>query len=198
VSSYEDILAGLLRLDTDQLAEVRARAGILSQAGGAKARTSLPGGKLSMPAELAETDVELILSEIAGHLKEQGIEFVSVQMLKNVGGYRKFADKVPGIMIYFRKVTTNRVKLRALIRMSIALLYKDLARMNISASTRTMMNHFHRIPAVVNRSFPGYASSGMLGLLLQEPLHRRIPRRAEYVSNEPRKKRGPYKPREDR
>src|SRR5258706_106570 len=89
MSTYEDILAGLLKLDTDQLAEVRARAGILSQAGGAKARTSPAGGKLSMPAELSETDVELILSEIAGHLREQGIEFVSVPMLKNVGGFKK-------------------------------------------------------------------------------------------------------------
>lgn len=188
MSTYDQILKGLLDLNVSQLAEVRARAGILSEAGGAKQRTTGLSGGQPMPDMIAETDVELVLSEIAGHLREQGIEFVSVSMLKKVQGFGKFAEKIPAVMIFFRKITTNRVKLRALIRIAIALLYKDLARMNISASTRTMMNHFHRVPAVLNRNFPGYAQSGLLGLLLQEPLNRMTPRRSEYVSDDPPEK----------
>lgn len=184
MTTFDDILKGLLELDVSQLAEVRARAGILSQAGGAAKRTTAPDGKQSMPAELAETDVELVLSEIAGHLRDQGIEFASTIMLKRVQGFKAFADKVPPTMIFFRKVTTNRVKLRALIRISITLLFKDLNRMGLSVSTRTMMAHWHRVPAVIDSAFPGYARRGHLGLLLGEPLARG----SQYVSDAPRKR----------
>lgn len=184
MTTFDDILKGLLDLNVEQLAEVRVRAGVLSQAGGSAQRTASADGKQSMPAELAETDVELVLSEIAGYLKDQGIEFASTVMLKRVQGFKAFEAKVPATMIFFRRVTTNRVKLRALIRVSIGLLYKDLNKLGLSVSTRTMMAHWHRVPAVIDSAFPGYARLGVLGLLLGEPLARG----RQYVSDAPPKR----------
>jgi hypothetical protein len=153
----------ILKLDVSELVEIKARIGIRQQMGGATASADNASG---IEIGKLETDIDLVLSEIASHMLDEGLEFASVPQLKRMNNFRSFADKVPPTMVYFRKATRNRVKLRALIRMSIKLLYKDMQRMQISASTRTMLNHWHRIPSVINRSFPGYAKAGLLGLLV--------------------------------
>jgi hypothetical protein len=162
-SAFDQVAALLLKLNSKELEEVRARAGILAQSGGAN-RSTCSASSAAQP----DNDIDLVLSEIVGHMRSEGIEFASPTMIRNMPNFKSFADKVPVTMIYFRKVTTNRTKLRALIRMSINFLYRDLAKMRISASTRTLMNHWHRVPAVINYNFPGYAKIGLLGLLLHE------------------------------
>lgn len=167
----EQILALLPKLDVAGLQSVQARAKALSQFGGAKPSDGLPSQDIDAP----DNDADLILSEIAGHLRDRGVEYASVQMLRRVSNYKSFAEKVPPTMIYFRKVTKNRVKLRALIRVAIDLLYLDLGKIGLSVTTRTMMSHWHRVPAVIESNFPGYARRGHLGLLLRGP--------AEYVND---------------
>lgn len=167
-AEFETIASLLLKLDVGELAEVRARCGILSQAGGAPRSTASAARASAMPGELSESDEELVLGEIVGHMYSEGIEYSSMKMLRGMNNYRSFVTKVGPVMIYFRRITNNKVKLRALIRMSIRMLYRDLAKMNVSASTRTMMNHWHRIPAVINANFPGYAKAGLLSLLIRD------------------------------
>jgi hypothetical protein len=165
---FEQIAALLLLLGKEELEQVRARAGVLAQAAGINGRTS-PAAELSAPQISAdESDIDLVLSEIAALLRDQGVEFASVPMLKRVTNFKSFAEKVPATMKFFRGVTTNRTKLRALIRISISLLYKDLIKMNMAATTRTLMSHWHRVPAVMDKNFPGYARAGHLGLLFQD------------------------------
>lgn len=165
-SDFDAVCRLLLKLESSQLAEVKARAGLLLQSGGASRSTASAQAASPIQQAKEETDAALVLSEIAAHLLSEGIEYASIPQLQRMQNYRSFAAKIPATMEYFRRITTNRVKLRALIRIAIKLLYKDLARMNISASTRTLMNHWHRVPAVINRSFPGYAKIGMLGVLV--------------------------------
>lgn len=166
MTPLEQINQLLPSLDTAALQEVRARCVILAQGAGSRAQTAALGGKLGP----SDADVDLVLEEIAGYLRAEGVEYASPDILRRVGGYGKFAEKVPPVMKALRKATTNKVKLRALIRISIDFLYKDLARMQVSASTRTMMAHWHRVPSVINRNFPGYMRGGFLGLLLSTPL----------------------------
>lgn len=165
-TAFDTIASLLLKLDPIELQEVRTRCAIRLQMGGAS-RSTASAAAASGPQQAAqESDIDMVLGELISHMHDEGIEFASLVMLKSVTSFRTFAEKVPPTMVYFRRASTNRTKLRALIRMSIKLLYKDMARMNISPSTRTMMNHWHRIPAIINQSFPGYAKSGMLGLLV--------------------------------
>jgi hypothetical protein len=38
--------------------------------------------------------------------------------------------------------------------------------MEVAVSARTLMSHIHRLPAVINKSFPGYAQAGHLGKII--------------------------------
>ena len=44
--------------------------------------------------------------------------------------------------------------------------HADLCRMEVAVSARTLMSHIHRLPAVINKSFPGYAQAGHLGKII--------------------------------
>lgn len=168
-AEFDQVAKLLLKLDVGELAEVRARAGILTQAGGASAPTSSAAKPRRIGEQSEEDDVDLVLGQIAAHMYSEGIEYASLAMLKRTTNYKSFAEKVPASMEFFRKITRNRTKLRALITMSIRFLYKDMAKIGTgSTSTRTMMNHWHRVPAVLNSNFPGYAKAGLLGLILRD------------------------------
>ena len=78
-------------------------------------------------------------------------------------------DRVGSLTTFFdRVVKRNRVAQHALMRISIGLLYEDLVQMNIAVSSRAVMAHIHRIPSVLNKAFPGYASAGLLPLVVRE------------------------------
>lgn len=168
-AEFETICKLLPALSAEQLGQIRARAAILAQSAGKNASAGFPDA----PERHPESDADIILAELAGFLRDQGAEFASLPMLRGASNYRSFAAKVPGTMEFFRTITTNRVKLRALIRIAISFLYKDLHRMGTVASARTMMSHWHRVPAIINRNFPGYAQIGALGLMLREPMRKR-------------------------
>ena len=163
-SAFDQVKRLILGLSPAELQEVRSRCALIMQGGAATAPTA-SAAKASTPAD---ADTDLILEVISDFLREQGIEYAGVQKLKGMANFRAFAEKVPESMKYFRSASRNRTKQRALIRMGCRLLFQDMNRMSISPSVRTLMNHWHRVPAVINRSFPGYAHSGLLGLLVRD------------------------------
>jgi hypothetical protein len=168
-AAFDEIAKLLHSLTADELAEVRARAGILLQSGGrpaASAPTTTAAKIAAPPAESA--DLDIIVQEIAAYFQREGLEYVSEAMLKRTANYRSFEAKAIASLPYFRKVSSQRVRLRAIIRLAIRLLHKDMQAMNVAVSVRTLMNHWHRVPAVIDKNFPGYAKIGMLRLLIGE------------------------------
>jgi hypothetical protein len=61
------------------------------------------------------------------------------------------------------KVSTRRVILAT----GIDLLYKDLGNMGVVVNPKVLANNLPRIPAVLDRAFPGYARFGMLRLIVK-------------------------------
>ena len=99
-------------------------------------------------------------------LSSTGLEYSSSVMLRKVSQYQVFSSKAKDVFRFMRGVD-SRTQRRAFLALAVELLYDDLTSMDISVSARTMMSHVHRIPAVVNRSFPNYSRAGLLGMIVR-------------------------------
>ena len=120
------------------------------------------------PSSPHEVDDEalLLLEAIVQFLGSRGLEFSKIAMLRKVSQYSVFSDKAKDVFRFMQGIET-RTQRRAFLLLAMELLYEDLVNMGIAVSARTMMSHVHRIPAVVGRSFPGYAGAGMLGMIVR-------------------------------
>lgn len=116
----------------------------------------------------SDGDIDLCLSAIANMLQRRGLEYARPYVLRKHPGFSAFVQKVPPVMELLRKATINRVELSYLVELSAGLLYEDLTRMGLTAvSSRLLMNHFHRVPSVINKAFPGYLAAGLLGHVIK-------------------------------
>ena len=107
-----------------------------------------------------------LLQAIVMFLSSKGLEYNSAVMLRQISQYSVFADKAKNVFRFMRGID-NRTQKRAFLLLAVELLYKDLTAMGIAVSARTVMSHVHRIPAVVNKSFPFYAKSGLLKMIVR-------------------------------
>ena len=148
----DEVCQKLHQLTGSELEQVRQRLVMLRSVG---------------PRAPSEVDDEamMLLEAIVQFLGSRGLEYSSVAMLRKVGQYSVFSDKAKAVFRYMVGIET-RTQQKAFLALAVGLLYDDLVQMGISVSARTMMSHAHRIPAVVNKSFPFYAEAGMLGKIV--------------------------------
>jgi len=150
----------LPKLSGKQLDEVRQFATLLANG---------PQSKVINDAK--DEDVgRMIIQTICDVMKGHGAEFTGATTLLKPQNSKAFYVKVKddGLAEFLRNVTKrNKVAMQALVHLSIELLYSNMHKMKIETSSRTMMNHTHRIPAVLNEAFPGYADAGMLHMVIR-------------------------------
>jgi hypothetical protein len=68
---------------------------------------------------------------------------------------------------HYLKRCGNKVQQRAVLRLGIGLLHHDLENMGLAVSSRLMMAHIHRLPGIINKSFPGYAEAGLIHMIIR-------------------------------
>lgn len=166
--SLDDIIAALPSLSAQERGRLLQAMRALPAGGGALGAPEPFTRQEKGPSRGAEGDIELCLSAISDVLRKRGLEFASPFVLRKHPGYGAFAAKVPSVMALLRKATTSRVELSYLVELSVGLLYEDLTRMGATAvSSRLIINHFHRVPSVLNKAFPGYLAAGLLGRVIK-------------------------------
>jgi hypothetical protein len=114
-----------------------------------------------------DNDAQFVLEAVAATLASQGLEHTPPAMLMKSPAYPAFKEKLPGLMQYLAGAASTRTQQRALLELAVKLLYKNLNEMNLAISARTILSHIHRIPAVMNQHFPGYAQAGMLSWIVR-------------------------------
>jgi hypothetical protein len=62
---------------------------------------------------------------------------------------------------------TKVITRRGVLATGIDLLYKNLGEMGVVVSPKVLANNLSRIPAVLDRAFPGYARFGLLKMIVQ-------------------------------
>lgn len=109
-----------------------------------------------------------VLQAIKTVLLKNNIENPSIYTLKKSVAYVNAKGKMEDLSAFFDNISKSRMVQDAILREAISLLYYDLVNMNVSISSHTILNHIHRIPATLNRHFPGYTMSGLLTKIVQE------------------------------
>jgi hypothetical protein len=160
MSRINDVKALLQGLTAQELTEIKSYA---------NAKLSL--GVVADADAPQSTDLpRLIVDVIVDCTASRGIDSTSSTMLLRSAQFPPFRHKIDNKLGSFltNAVKRNRVKLRALIYLSVELLIDNLQQMAVPVSSRAVMSHIHRIPSILDRSFPGYAESGLLYLVIRE------------------------------
>lgn len=160
--AYDEIMERIPQLGVGERVQLRDYLKSLTAVSDDPAQVALPLG-----VNKATTDADRVLESLCMMMRKVGVEQAQVSVLKSTTGYKSFADKCPAVIEFivsaFPANHEHRgVHERGLLQIGLRLLYEDLRRMGIAVSARTLMQHVHRVPAVVNAAFPGYAESGLL------------------------------------
>lgn len=159
--ALKQVLALLPLLSPEELQEVRARAGFLG-------KMSSPKHAAKMQEEYAGDDVTLVLDVLCDVARSVGVDVVAPHVLRKSQQLRDARQKIAPVLEFIRAHARGPVRERALLRTGIRLLYDDLVEMGFPVSARTLLSHLHRLPAIFDRHFPGYARSGILGIVIRE------------------------------
>jgi len=160
MSALKQIIDLLPKLDSDELSELRKRITALSSLGGSPEVDGKAGA-------LRDTRAEMIMEAINHVMSSLGADSASVFVMRRTADYPRLKQKVDSLFEYMRKITGNRVEQQHLLNMSVEMLYQDLVELGIPVTALTIMRHIHRIPAVMNKQFPGYAEAGVLSMILK-------------------------------
>lgn len=125
----------------------------------------------NVPEPAPDNQVEDLAGLVNTTLQEQGFEFMSTQRLRS---YCKDYRGVTARLWAFARSAmpySQRPEQMALLRLGIRMLAKNIEELQIPLTHATLMRQLERLPAVVNRGFPGYAQAGLLGMVVRDRLH---------------------------
>lgn len=119
------------------------------------------------------SDVSFVLGAVSDLLRGQGVEFASPTVLLRQAD-KNFKDKVPDLMAFLASAHPTRQGQRALLMVALDLLHQDISKAGYPVAAGVLLRHIHRLPATLNRHFPGYARAGMLGWIVDREPRLRI------------------------
>jgi hypothetical protein len=122
---------------------------------------------LFSPIANNQSDESWVLQCICDCLSSKGVEFASVPFLLKSPDIGSFRDKLPGVLRYLEGSGLQRNERKAVLTLGIQGLYDNLVEMGMLVSVRVVLRHFHRIPSVLSKEYPGYAKAGVLHKLVQ-------------------------------
>jgi hypothetical protein len=149
---YHQWIVQLPVLTSEQLNDVRTRIGLLK---------SHPAAGASGARDFSD----IVLEAITDVTRKLNIETASFTRLKKNAAYGPYKAKANDLKKTFAGMT--RVQQTSILNMAVELLYNDMLEWGIAVSAVTLMRHIHRLPATINKHFPGYIQSGLLLKLIR-------------------------------
>jgi len=151
---YKQWVAALTTLTSAQLNDVSNRIKILSFAS-----TKEFNGKADFGVRVSEV--------ICNVFRKLGVESPNPNTLRKSAAYVSAKAKFDDLAAFFEKASQQRLVQDRLLTIAVENLYYEIVQWGIPVSSHTMLNQIHRLPSVLNRSFPGYAQSGLLHKLVK-------------------------------
>ena len=108
----------------------------------------------------------VVLHAICDFMRQNGLENPPIASLTKSPQYHAFALKCPQVISYLGSL--SKLERETLLFIGIGVRYDNLCEMGVVVTARTLMSHIHRLPGALNRSFPGYAKSGYLKLIVRK------------------------------
>jgi hypothetical protein len=159
-AEYDRVVAALPRLTPDERDRVSARLAAL--------RGLAPGAIAPVAGADAPDDwvADALLDAIVGVVLLRHGERVAPAALRRTAAHSAFRAKAGGLAGFAARHAHDRAARRALLGVGVDLLYLDLRRAGMTVTARTLMACVHQVPAVLDKAFPGYARSGLLGMVV--------------------------------
>ena len=143
-------------LTTNELHELRNHISVLIQLGPASADHAVA---------IADAPDELLA--IAEFCRDIGLPPVKTTQMMHGAAYDQFRNKLGSVREYIARVG-KKPQQRALLRLGIKLLHKDMSERKLAISYMSFLNEFHRLPGCINREFPGYARAGFMKMIIRK------------------------------
>jgi len=155
--NLQQVLDALALLTADECEVVRRRSAALAALGGA-----VPGTTVASAVQVDTGDDALILSCIVDVCRD--VDRTPASVLRAGREYREFTNKVRYVCAALRDTQAGmtRTQFQVVLTLGIRLLRQNMEELSLPVGSRTMMRQVHRIPGVVDRSFPGYIGAGLL------------------------------------
>lgn len=125
----------------------------------------------SLGKEDITTDERMAADVICRSMDAMAAGKLHLAQLQRHNGWKAFAEKVPLVFQFVRDGgCSQRIELLTMLNLGVRFLYLDLVRGGYSATPYTIMAQFHRVPAMINKQFPGYAKCKLLGMIVHSKL----------------------------
>lgn len=160
--AYDRVIAALPHLAPDERGRVIERLRALDALAPTRA---LAAATRAFP-EVGDGPAGELLEIIAAAVLRAHGERVSPIALRRAPSFSAFRAKAGELATFAAKNASGRVSGRALLAVGIDCLYRDLRRAGMTVTARTLMACVHQVPAALDKSFPGYAQSGLLGMIV--------------------------------
>lgn len=155
-----DSLAKAIRatkgLTTQELQELKAHCSVLLQLG---------PGSADRAVAISEAPEELVY--LAEHGRDRGGIPVATTDMMNGAHYDAFKAKLPRVRAFISQVGSKTAQ-RALFKLGLVLIERSIRIVGGAPTYVTLMQNIHRMPGLINREFPGYASNGFLKLIIRK------------------------------
>lgn len=149
---YEDVLrqcAALPRADVERLRG--ALAALLGTSGDRSAAS--------------ESDESWVLDAVAQELEKRGMPVMRNRRPRTMTALRA---ALSDLMKFLAQAHPRRAGQRMVLDLGIGLLYDNLIELGVPPTASVMLAQIHRVPALIDRAFPGYAGAGLLRMLVRE------------------------------
>lgn len=162
MTNLTDILAALPHLQPHERQQLRKALDVLN----GHAPLEPPNLAQRIPRQELTADQHRVLEALRRFMKRRGAEMVVMSQLRTD---TEFQDKVTALFAFIHKITTNRQEEAAMLSLGFDLVYDDMVargsklnELRTVATAQAILNRIDRIPALINRQFPGYAAAGVL------------------------------------
>jgi hypothetical protein len=148
--SYREVLRLLPTLTGAELAQVQSAIKALGAIG---------------PAQ--DDSASQVLKCLCNLLQKRGLEFPQPSVLMKMSIYPAYKRKVPALLQYLQHAgLATKVQQWAALSIGFGLLYDSLTAQGLACDASVLMRQVHRLPALINREFPGYAEAGYLAKIV--------------------------------
>lgn len=149
-TNYKEWIAQLPSLTKEQASELVTRVKLLSS------------GKVK-PANGKQEFGDRLLQIICDVMRKNNVETPSPINLRKSAAYGQASGKLQDLQVFFELISKSKLVQDSILKEAVQLLYNDLLQwQGVAISSHTLLKQIHRIPATLNKNYPGYAASGML------------------------------------
>lgn len=109
------------------------------------------------------SDEHLYITAICHQMEARGLSYVGHDRLRKSRAWSVFYnEKVVNLNKFFAREKFSRTEKIALLNMGVGLIIDGLRHHRIPATASNIMLNYDRMPALIDREFPGYAEQGLL------------------------------------